>query len=148
MIDQRSNLPGAGKPQITPDMLRNSKNVVCECGGMIFTEKLFFKTISAIISPSGKEEVAPMPIIVCENCGGVPSAFDQQNILPKEIKAKALEFTEGVDVSSLMEVSEKGALIKGDLEVEGNIYATEDVKIGTKEDWKTGQYSGKSEEKK
>lgn len=79
--------PGLGKPQITPAMLRSSKNIACECGGLIFSEKLFFKKISAIISPSGKEEVAPMPIIVCENCGKVPSAFDTQNILPQELKA-------------------------------------------------------------
>ncbi len=78
---------GAGKQQITPDMLRSSKTITCDCGGMIFMEKLFFKKISAIIAPSGREEVAPMPIIVCENCGGVPSAFDTNNVLPKEIKA-------------------------------------------------------------
>ena len=115
-----------GKPQITPSMLKNSQNIVCECGGLIFSEKLFFKKISAILSPSGKEEVAPIPIIVCENCGKVPTAFDQQNILPNEIKADG-----------------KSMVIKGDVEVEGTIYAAEDVKIGTKEDWETGQYSGK-----
>lgn len=82
-----ADLAGAAKPQITPDILRNSKNIVCECGGMIFSEKLFFKKISAFLSPSGKEEVAPMPVIVCENCGLVPSAFDTQNILPKEVRA-------------------------------------------------------------
>ena len=82
---------GLGKPQITPEMLRNSKNIVCECGGLIFAEKLFFKKISALLSPSGKEEVAPMPIIVCEACGKVPSAFDSQNILPAEIKAVKIE---------------------------------------------------------
>lgn len=76
-----------GKKQITPSMLKNSKNVVCDCGGLIFAEKLFFKKISAILSPSGKEEVAPMPIIVCESCGKVPRAFDTQNILPDEIRA-------------------------------------------------------------
>lgn len=80
-----------GKPQITPDMLRQSKNIECECGGLVFEEKLFFKTISAIISPSGKEEIAPMPIIICRNCGKVPSAFDQQNILPAELKAAKIE---------------------------------------------------------
>jgi hypothetical protein len=79
---------GAGRPQITPDMLRNSASVTCDCGGMIFSEKLFFKKISAILSGSGKEEVVPMPIMVCENCGGVPSVFDSQNILPEAIKAK------------------------------------------------------------
>jgi hypothetical protein len=76
-----------GKSQITPTMLRSSKNVECDCGGLIFAEKLFFKKISAIISPSGNEEVAPMPIIVCENCHKVPSAFDTNNVLPQEIKA-------------------------------------------------------------
>jgi len=78
---------GLGKPQITPEMLRSSKNIVCECGGLLFSEKLFFKKISAIISPSGKEEIAPMPVIVCEKCHKVPGAFDTQNILPAEVKA-------------------------------------------------------------
>jgi len=78
----------AGRPQITPDMIKNSPNITCDCGGMLFTEKLFFKKISALLSGSGKEEVAPMPVMVCENCGAVPSVFDPQNILPEEIKAK------------------------------------------------------------
>ena len=77
------------RPQITPDMLRNSRNVVCDCGGMIFSEKLFFKKISALISPNGREELVPMPIIVCERCGKVPSAFDTNNVLPAEIRANA-----------------------------------------------------------
>jgi len=77
------------RPQITPDMLRNSRNVVCDCGGMIFSEKLFFKKISALISSNGREELVPMPIIVCERCGKVPSAFDTNNVLPAEIRANA-----------------------------------------------------------
>jgi len=84
-------MAGAAKPQITPDMIRSSKNITCECGGMIFQEKLFFKRISAILAPSGKEEVAPMPIMVCENCGKVPSAFDTNNVLPEEVRAKKPE---------------------------------------------------------
>ena len=108
-----------GKPQITPTMLRSSKNVVCDCGGLIFAEKLFFKTISAILSPSGKEEVAPMPIIVCEKCGLVPSVFDTQNILPDEIRA---------DKSSSEET-----YIKGDLHVSGTVYSEEEVYVATKE---------------
>jgi len=79
---------GMQRPQITPEMLRNSKNVICECGGMIFSEKLFFKKISALISPDGREQLAPMPIVVCESCGKVPGVFDSSNVLPDEIKAK------------------------------------------------------------
>jgi hypothetical protein len=104
---------GMGKPQITPELLRNAPNIQCECGGLIFQEKLFFKKISAIISPSGKEEVAPMPIIVCESCGKVPSAFDTQNVLPPEIKADGNKRS-----------------LAGDLVVDGYIYATGDVRIG------------------
>ena len=86
-MNQQNQMGGMGKPQITPEMLRQSKNIECDCGGMLFMEKLFFKKISAILSPSGKEEVAPMPVIVCEKCGLVPSVFDTQNILPKEVRA-------------------------------------------------------------
>lgn len=99
------------RPQITPEMLRNSRNVLCDCGGMIFSEKLFFKRISPLISPTGREEFAPMPIIVCEKCGKVPSLFDTNNVLPDEIRATA-----------------KGErFISGDLKVDGTISATGDV---------------------
>ena len=86
MNEHERVVPGPGK-QVSVSMLKNAANIVCDCGGIIFTEKLFFKKISAILSPSGKEEIAPMPIIVCDNCGKVPAVFDQQGILPKELKA-------------------------------------------------------------
>jgi len=81
------NVMGKG-PQITPDLLKSSQTIACYCGGMIFSEKLFFKKISALMSPSGREEGIPIPIIVCEKCGKVPEAFDSMDILPEEIKSK------------------------------------------------------------
>lgn len=91
--DQRAaQISGAAQNRIqmkvTPDMIRASKSITCECGGMLFQEKIFFKILSALISPSGKEETIPMPVFVCTNCGKVPSVFDAQNILPEEIRAK------------------------------------------------------------
>jgi hypothetical protein len=77
------------RPQITPDLLRSSQTISCECGGLIFSEKLLFKKISSIISPSGRDEIAPMPIIVCDKCGRVPSSFDTSDVLPKEVRAVA-----------------------------------------------------------
>ena len=85
-----SGRPAVSAPQLTAEMLKLSANVTCECGGMIFLEKLFFKKISAILSQSGKEDLAPMPVLICDKCGKVPSVFDPQNILPNEIKAKKL----------------------------------------------------------
>ena len=85
-VSQSQN--GPGRMQITPEMVKNAQPVKCTCGGMVFTEKVFFKKISAILSPSGKEEVIPMPTFFCENCGGVPDIFDPMNVLPPELKAK------------------------------------------------------------
>jgi hypothetical protein len=78
------------KMQVTPDMIKSSKTVECDCGGMLFQEKVFFKMLSSLISPSGKAELVPMPVFVCTSCGKVPSIFDSQNILPEEVKAKKI----------------------------------------------------------
>jgi len=78
---------GVQAPSITPEMIRNSKTIACECGGLIFEEKIIFKKLSAIISPSGKEETIPMPVMVCSKCGLVPHVFDPQNVIPAELKA-------------------------------------------------------------
>jgi hypothetical protein len=90
--DQRAaQIAGAAQNRlnvkITPEMIRISKSVTCECGGMLFQEEIFFKIISPLISPTGKEELVPMPVFVCQKCGRVPSVFDSQNILPGEIRA-------------------------------------------------------------
>ena len=73
---------------ITPESIKNSKTLKCECGGIIFEEKLIFKILSSLLSPTGKEETIPMPVMVCTKCGLVPKVFDPQNVLPEEIKTK------------------------------------------------------------
>ncbi len=97
--------------KVTPEMVKNSKSLVCECGGMLFQEKIFFKILSPLISPSGKEELVPMPVFVCELCGKVPGIFDGQNILPDEIKAKKVieQFRPSHKVSEILpeEIGEK-----------------------------------------
>ena len=74
--------------QITPDMIKNASGVSCdECGNITFKEVLTFKKISAILSPTGKEEVVPMPIVACEKCGKVSSIFDPHSVVPAELRA-------------------------------------------------------------
>lgn len=83
---------GIQTPKITAETIRNSPIIKCEeCGGMLFSEKIMFKTISALISPSGREEFAPMPLLVCDKCGKVSSMFDPQNVVPDELKAKKIK---------------------------------------------------------
>jgi hypothetical protein len=90
MDDKTKAIIGAAAPpaqvRITPDIIRASRNVTCECGGMLFSEKIFFKVLSGLVSQSGKDEMLPMPVFVCEKCGKVPQIFDSQNVLPDAIK--------------------------------------------------------------
>jgi len=90
--NQQSGPPDSKQQmQVTPEMIKNAQNIKCECGGMIFSEKLIFKSLSSILSPSGKQETIPMPVIVCEKCGKVPNVMDPQNVVPQSLKAEKKE---------------------------------------------------------
>jgi hypothetical protein len=78
------------RPQIkiTPEMIKNFKTITCECGGMIFETGVILKKISAIISPSGKEEMYPLEVLVCKKCGKVPEELNVADMLPDEVLTK------------------------------------------------------------
>ncbi|MFW6311049.1 MAG: hypothetical protein ACOC1K_02315 [Nanoarchaeota archaeon] len=82
-----------GKVQITPEMIRTSQTFECSCGGKLFSEKLMFKKLSSLITPSGKEEVQPFPVIVCEKCGKVPEFADPHNIVSDDLKDKKIDLS-------------------------------------------------------
>ena len=80
------------KPElkITPDIIKQCKTLTCDCGGMLFREGMIFKRLSQFISPSGKDEIFPITVIICEKCGKVPSEFNLNGILPEEILAETV----------------------------------------------------------
>lgn len=54
----------------------NSPNVVCpKCGSKTFQEVVVLKKVSAILSPSGKEELYPIPAFICSKCGEMPEEY-------------------------------------------------------------------------
>jgi hypothetical protein len=73
---------------ITPEIIKQSKTIRCDCGGILFRGGLVFKKISQFVSPTGKEELFPIEVIVCEKCGLVPSDFNTHKIIPEEIVSK------------------------------------------------------------
>jgi len=73
---------------ITPEMIKNFKTVTCSCGSMIFEEAIILKKISPLVSPTGKEEIQPIDVLVCKKCGKVPKELNIGNILPDEIITK------------------------------------------------------------
>jgi len=74
--------------KITPEMIKSFKTVTCDCGGMVFESAIVLKKISAIVSPSGKEEMYPLEILVCKKCGKVPDELNVEGMLPDEILTK------------------------------------------------------------
>lgn len=51
-------------------------NIVCEsCGGRFFREVSAFKRLPALLSPSAKEQIIPVPTFRCDDCGHVNKEF-------------------------------------------------------------------------
>ena len=59
-------------------------DIVCsECGGKVFRQASLFKKLSALVSPTGKEQIVPIPVFRCDDCGNINDEF-----LPKSEKQK------------------------------------------------------------
>jgi alanyl-tRNA synthetase len=53
-------------------------NVTCEeCGGTHFSPTFIIKRISALMSPTGQETMAPIQIFKCDSCSHVNELFLQ-----------------------------------------------------------------------
>ena len=56
--------------------LSKAENVNCDdCGNYLFINSYVIKRISAILSPTGQEAIAPIQVYSCGNCGKVPKMF-------------------------------------------------------------------------
>ena len=69
--------PGAGPQQaqlnINPDDL---VDVLCEkCDNQTFIQVYLFKSLSAVLSPSGKKTIVPMQVFKCDDCGHINEDF-------------------------------------------------------------------------
>lgn len=60
----------------TAKAIYKSPNVVCpKCGSKVFREAIILKKLPALVSPTGKEELYPIPVYVCDKCGTIPDEF-------------------------------------------------------------------------
>lgn len=80
-----------GQVSIDPEIIKRALLIKCECGGAMFQERMMLKRISPIVSPTGKEELFPMNVLVCTECGLVPSTLNPGNMVPQEYLAKKME---------------------------------------------------------
>jgi len=52
--------------------LAEAEDLTCvneECGCPVFEQAYMIKRISALQSPTGREEIVPVPIMLCKACG-------------------------------------------------------------------------------
>jgi len=49
--------------------------VSCQCGGSIFEPAVMVKKVSALLSPTGKEEIIPADVIICKSCNKIPAFY-------------------------------------------------------------------------
>ncbi len=60
--------------------LNDLTDIVCEnCEGKFFRQVSAFKKISPLVSPTGKEQIIPVPVFRCDECGHINKEF-----LPKD----------------------------------------------------------------
>ena len=56
--------------------LSNAQDVTCEnCGNYTFQEVVLMKKVSALVSPTGKEAIVPIPTFSCNACGYINKQF-------------------------------------------------------------------------
>ena len=71
----------AGPQQVNVD-LSQAQDIVCDqCGNYTFNEVLLMKSLSALVSPTGKDAVVPIPTFACNACGFINDRF-----LPNSMK--------------------------------------------------------------
>ncbi len=51
--------------------LKNAVAKICVCGSELFTPAVKVFTVSALVSPTGQEMVAQLPVLVCMACKNV-----------------------------------------------------------------------------
>ena len=71
--------------------LSNAQDVTCEsCGNYTFQEVVLMKRVSALVSPTGKEAIVPIPTFACNACGFINKQFLPVKIAaPAEVPAKS-----------------------------------------------------------
>lgn len=65
-----------GGPKIDIKQLQSMECAKCDCKA--FSQAYLLKKMSAIQSPTGEEEIVPVQVFACNDCGFVPEVFTQQ----------------------------------------------------------------------
>ncbi len=63
------------QPKLNVD-LSTAQDVICDnCGNYTFQEVVLMKKVSALVSPTGKDAIVPIPVFACNACGFINKQF-------------------------------------------------------------------------
>jgi hypothetical protein len=51
------------------DLLKDATEIACSCGNEHFVAAINLKKVSALISPTKREEIAQVGVLICSKCG-------------------------------------------------------------------------------
>lgn len=77
-------------------MVLEAPNVTCECGCKTFVQVSVLKKISALISPTGRQEVVEIPLYQCSKCGKIPAEY-MNNANAKKIFGENISEKENIE---------------------------------------------------
>ena len=70
------NMPDDNMGRSVGLKLEDMTDIVCEnCGCRYFNQVHAFKRVSALLSPTGKEQIMPVPSFRCSDCGHINEEF-------------------------------------------------------------------------
>ena len=70
------NMPDDNMGRSVGLKLEDMTDIICEnCGCRYFNQVHAFKRVSALLSPTGKEQIMPVPSFRCSDCGHINEEF-------------------------------------------------------------------------
>lgn len=76
-------------PEVNVD-LSQADDIVCErCGNYTFEQVALMKKVSALMSPTGRAGVVPIPVFACAACGNINTGF--LPVAPKNMQQEEQE---------------------------------------------------------
>lgn len=91
-MQQFGNFGGGGAATTAPKVNISAddlKTLECEnCKGVIFSEGIIIKTVSALLTQNGKEGMVPIPAFYCIKCQEPVDKY-----LPEELRKKRIKLT-------------------------------------------------------
>lgn len=77
---------------MTSNLLAADNEQCDKCGSYFFRETTVLKKLSALMSPTGKEELIPLPIWVCDKCGEPAPTLKNNKNYTKIVPETKIEF--------------------------------------------------------